>query len=95
MAVSDHAFLSVLMADNSVSRIELDEENSIDAAVTTYLATKKDEMLHLSMYSGLTLRVLASQITSWIVNTPDGRARDREIQRDLDSENEQPWEAHG
>lgn len=54
--------------------------HSLDAAVTQWLDTGRDSVVHVGLLCGDEYAVLASAITSWRVCTPAGRARDAALE---------------
>lgn len=66
-------FLRLFEVDGSSMRIDAERSGSIDAAVSNYLDTGRDSLLHLMTLSGESFVVRASRITSWWVSTPEGR----------------------
>ena len=75
-----------LYEKDSLARIAAHEESHIDAAVTTYLDTGKDSLLHVEFVEGGEYCVRASQITSWYCNTAEFRGRSRALERMIEEE---------
>ena len=68
-------WLVVFEADNSQARLDVSDESAIDAAVSSFLETGKDSLLHLTFVEGDEYVVRASRITSWFRSTPEFRER--------------------
>lgn len=60
-----------------VSDVQAVDEGRIDAAVQLLLDTMggRDTLLDLTLVNGATYRILASDVRSWIVSTPESRQR--------------------
>jgi hypothetical protein len=61
--------------ESASTHIDPADETAIDVAVSRYLETKRDEILHLTLSEGGPYRVLASRISSWWINTPEHSRR--------------------
>lgn len=84
--MSEHTYLRLWEANNTTTCVSPDDEHTIDAAVTRYLDTGRDELLLLTTYSGDRYRTRASLILSLMLSTPEGRAKDAEIDKELGDE---------
>jgi len=72
-------------------------EQSIDAAVSAWVDSGKtrDRLLRIELLDGCELAVLASEVTSWLISTPETRQRQVEIERDLRAEDTAMRQAAG
>lgn len=84
-----------------VADVVAEDEPRIDAAVQHFLDTggHADTLLDLTMTSGASYRILASQVRSWMVSTPESRARSMELEKAHADEDREhriaaglPWE---
>lgn len=76
------SWINLYERGGSVStRIALDCEPVLDVAMRRYLDSgcTRDELLLLDMACGAQLRILVSQVGSWIVTTGESRAADDAI----------------
>lgn len=57
--------------------VDAADESRIDAGVTQYLGSgcTRDTLLDLTTTEGEPLRILASQVVSWLISTPASRQR--------------------
>ena len=87
------SFLAVYSDDDGFARVPLCEEGKLDAMVTEYLDSggTRDKLIHLDTLDGVRYVVRASSVTSWYVSTPEGRARQNEINAALKAESA-PWD---
>lgn len=69
--------------------VEAGSEHAIDAAVSHYLDTGRDSLVHLCLLSGDAYTVQASRITSWRVCTPAGRRKDEAIRLAQETEDKE------
>lgn len=90
------SYMSVWTRDGEACDCLLDDESMLDAAVTRWAIEKRDELLHLTALSRARYRVLASEVTSWLVSTPETRERGRVLGEQLQAELPavQPWETN-
>lgn len=74
-------FVKVFTDDGGYVCIVPTDEGKLDGAVTRWLDSgeTRDTLLDLTLLCGDTYRLRASQVTLWIVSTPDGRERQRAI----------------
>lgn len=86
------SYVKVYTRGDGYVLISLDDEPELDATMTKYLETMTDELLSLTLLSGSTYKVRASQITSWYLCTPAEREREAEIDEALKKESGAPWE---
>lgn len=74
---------------DTYSRIAAHEESQIDAAVSEYLASGKDALLHLEFAEGSSEMIIrASLIRSWFRSTPTMRERTRDLDAKVKAEND-------
>lgn len=62
------------------------DEHSIDAAVSHWLETHRDGLLHLTLASGDRYVTRASNILCWLISTPQGRALAAEMEKAANDE---------
>lgn len=70
-------FLRIWDHGGSIVDVRIEHEPSIDAAVTAWVDSgrTRDALLRLETMVGSTYKTLASEITSWLISTPDARQR--------------------
>lgn len=73
-------YLIVYEEDSQVLVVTGDEPQ-IDAALTSYLETGRDSLLHLTTVSGEPYKVRASHIMAWMQSTPESRSRRAELEK--------------
>jgi hypothetical protein len=78
-------WLSVCEIDG-VIYLDPAEENSVDAAVTHYLDTGRDSVLHLDRATGYEYHTRASNILSWFVSSPESRRAEMLFGKDAHEE---------
>ena len=69
--------------------------NQIDHAVSEYLSTSRDSLLHLTTLSGETFVTRASRVECWVVSTPETRYRELEFLKAAEIEKATACEALG
>lgn len=62
-----------LETEDTIYEIEPVHKDSIDAAVSHYLDTGRDALLHLTTIPGMEVTLRASSCTAWWVSTPSVR----------------------
>lgn len=72
-----------------------DDAPRLDAAVTAFLETGRDSLLHLTAIQGETFVIRASRLLYWLVSTPEGRFRGVEFVAASDEEQRAAREACG
>lgn len=72
--MSTGTYLKLWEEDGGSVCLEADSRNPIDAAVSTWLDTKRDSLLYLTTIAGEEFVTRASRVTSWLVSTPEGRS---------------------
>lgn len=87
-------FIRLWEGESSVS-LEPGQEHSIDRAVHQFLETGRDSILYLTTRSGEQYHTLASNVRSWLVSTPQGRARSAELEKAATDEERALREAAG
>lgn len=68
-------YLIVYEVDGSRLNVEASEERRLNAAVSGYLTTNRDDLIDLTTIDGATYTVPVSRIVSWITSTPETRER--------------------
>lgn len=89
--MDDLTYVKVYTRDNAVTHCILDDEMTLDVAITRYIEKKQDELLLLTTSAAQMYKTLASEVTSWIVSTPESRERERELERRMKEEAGTPW----
>jgi hypothetical protein len=67
------SYLRVYDMQGGNAPVVLGDEAQIDTAITEYLYSGRDTLLHLTMCHGARYRILASVVQSWLVSTPENR----------------------
>ena len=78
-------FIKVYDNDGCVD-CEIDGLNSLDAAVGRYLDTGRDSVVTLTMCDGDEYNVKASVVGTWIISTPEGRAKNIRLNAEFKEE---------
>lgn len=76
----------VLFTDEGALRIEEGDKHQVDVALTEYLHSGRDSVIHLTLLDGDEYATRASLVTGWTVSTPEGRVRMQELTKLLDDE---------
>ncbi len=81
-----HSYLRIW--DRQMSQIEVDpaDEPRVDTALTAYLETGRDSIVHLTLLNGAPYSVLASEVTAYMTSTPESRRRNAEVVMELEKE---------
>jgi hypothetical protein len=74
MNMSEASYLIVWGHDGQHVHCMAECRHRLDAAVTAYLDTSRDSVVHLDLVDGGTYATLASSINSWTDSTPEIRA---------------------
>lgn len=61
--------------------VEPGHADSIDAAVTHFMETGRDSLLHLTTVAGEDYVTRASNVLCWVTSTPAGRLRSLEFEK--------------
>lgn len=95
--MSDAIFVRAWVRDGSYFTIVPTDEQRIDAGVTLFLGSggSRDSLLDLTLVDGGPLRVLASEITCWVVSSPQSRIAQRAWEADMDDEEKEEKRARG
>lgn len=88
------AFVRVYDASGFVA-VELDDEPRLDAAVSAYLDNGRDRLVRMARIDGDEYVILASEVTGWMVSTPEGRRRSTELDKASKDEEEANRQAVG
>jgi hypothetical protein len=90
----------VLFEENGQCRALPDAVSSMDAAVTLFLDTGRDQLVHLTTLSGCEYVTRASLINGWMISSPETREREVHFEKkaiDEDKANRVaaglPWES--
>lgn len=74
------AYLSVYEESGNIL-VQPEHEPSVDAAVGNYLDTGRDALLRLTTLAGDEYVTRASNVTSWLLSTPEGRLKSTEFEK--------------
>lgn len=80
------AWLNVYDSNGSWARVDVSNESEIDAAVSKFIETKVDTILHLDFIEGEDYCILASEIKSWYKCTREFRDREAAVTRMIEDE---------
>lgn len=81
MSEMPDTYLVLWEAGGSRLTVDAGDIHRIDAAVTAYLDTNRDSLLHLTTAAGEQYTTRASLITAWHLTTHQGRRRVAELEK--------------
>src|SRR5210317_1910255 len=82
----DIRFLVVWEESGSTVSVVEGDERQLDDAVSTWIDTGRDALLHLTTTEGVPYRMLASNVTSWLLSTPQSRYENERVRAVMDAE---------
>ena len=87
-------YLLVYSRDGSMCRVTMRDAERLETEMRRFLRSGKhrDRLIELTAASGESYFVLASDITSWMVSTPESRAREHELEAEVRAGSGPDWQ---
>ena len=93
MSFMPDIWLLVMEEDGTVWICDVADRPRIDAAVSSFLDTGRDSLLHLTPLDGAEVTLRASNVMGWKTESEDTREKWREMMKAFDANPRAPWES--